>query len=64
MRITSHSQSELVPVVCCSYCKMGLYSCCDVTNPAHETELLYGQRIGGLHGVLTCNQILPVDSVT
>ena len=29
---------------------MGLYSCCDVTNPAPETELLYGHRIGGMHG--------------
>lgn len=42
----------LIKLSCCvcRYCKMGLFSCCDVTNPAKETELLYGHRIGGMHG--------------
>jgi threonine dehydrogenase-like Zn-dependent dehydrogenase len=50
--LTAHAADSALVVHGCRYCKMGLYSCCDVTNPAPETELLYGHRIGGMHGGL------------
>ncbi|KAL9644785.1 hypothetical protein ABK040_012439 [Willaertia magna] len=34
----------------CEYCKKGLMSCCDRTNPSKEMEALYGHRTGALFG--------------
>jgi len=34
----------------CNYCKMGLFSCCDGTNPSKQMEKLYGHRTAGLFG--------------
>lgn len=34
----------------CSYCKKGLYTSCDYTNPSKAQEFLYGHRTAGLHG--------------
>jgi len=34
----------------CFYCKEGLFSCCDCTNPNKEVEKLYGHRLSGIFG--------------
>lgn len=34
----------------CMYCKDGIYSSCDVTNPSRVQEWLYGHRSAGFHG--------------
>ncbi|GAQ85860.1 Sorbitol dehydrogenase [Klebsormidium nitens] len=34
----------------CFYCKRGLWSCCQVTNPSKEQEAMYGDRTAGMHG--------------
>jgi len=34
----------------CSYCKMGLFSNCDGTNPSKEMEQMYGHRTAGIFG--------------
>jgi threonine dehydrogenase-like Zn-dependent dehydrogenase len=34
----------------CEYCKEGLFSSCDRTNPSVEMEELYGHRTSGMHG--------------
>jgi len=34
----------------CSYCREGLFSLCDVTNPSEAMEALYGHCIAGVFG--------------
>jgi threonine dehydrogenase-like Zn-dependent dehydrogenase len=34
----------------CIFCKTGLVSCCDTTNPSKEMERLYGHKISGIFG--------------
>ena len=34
----------------CDYCKKGLFSCCDTTNPSKEMEEMYGHRCAGIFG--------------
>ncbi|KAK9818313.1 hypothetical protein WJX72_010423 [[Myrmecia] bisecta] len=34
----------------CPFCKDGMYSCCDCTNPSVEEAELYGYRTGGFYG--------------
>jgi threonine dehydrogenase-like Zn-dependent dehydrogenase len=34
----------------CFYCRRGLFTACDTTNPSKEQEQLYGHRTAGLFG--------------
>ncbi len=34
----------------CFYCKKGLFTSCDTTNPSKEQQELYGHRSAGLFG--------------
>jgi len=34
----------------CEYCKKGLWTSCDTTNPSKEMETMYGHRTAGLFG--------------
>lgn len=45
-----HVSSRSVFVHDCRFCKMGLFFCCDTTNPSKEVETLYGARPSGMHG--------------
>jgi len=42
--------SAVISCGCCQYCKKGLFSCCDVTNPSKECEEMYGHRLSGIFG--------------
>jgi len=42
--------SAVIACGSCDYCKQGLYSCCDTTNPSREMEEMYGHRIAALFG--------------
>ncbi|CAG8446025.1 12680_t:CDS:10 [Acaulospora morrowiae] len=42
--------SAVISCGSCEYCKKGLFSCCDNTNPSKEMEELYGNRIAGIFG--------------
>ncbi|RUS15370.1 chaperonin 10-like protein, partial [Jimgerdemannia flammicorona] len=35
--------SAVIACGTCEYCKQGLYSCCDTTNPSREMEDMYGE---------------------
>ena len=43
---------EAFDIACgsCSFCKEGLFSECDTTNPSADMQQLYGDRICGFHG--------------
>jgi threonine dehydrogenase-like Zn-dependent dehydrogenase len=34
----------------CFYCKKGLYSCCEATNPSSKMDTIYGHRTAGIFG--------------
>jgi len=34
----------------CFFCKNGMFSCCDTTNPSKEMEKTYGHRLSGIFG--------------
>lgn len=34
----------------CFYCKNGLWSSCQVTNPSEEQKAMYGDNTAGFHG--------------
>ncbi|KAK9817774.1 hypothetical protein WJX72_002024 [[Myrmecia] bisecta] len=54
--VTKHKKGDRV-VACfdigcgqCSFCKQGLYSCCNRTNSSKKEEKLYGHRMAGFLG--------------
>jgi len=42
--------SAVIACGSCEYCKNGLFTCCDTTNPSKEMETAYGHRTSGLFG--------------